>query len=641
MSMEEFTETIQLLYKNLGNVMKRLMILGGEPLLHPQLIEFIRIARQYIPNSIKIDVLTNGIILDENINFYSNFAVEQDVSFLVSPYPLNYSNLFKKEYPNIGFMATRLTYQWPQVDLSGAQSNNYINCPVYTLPCFIIRNKKIYICPFSACIHCFSDAFNQSIHSKEQDYLDLNSINEEKLINFIKNGPNSICQFCNYLGTNSYYWHQGINKLQDYNLSHRKLYFNDYKKYELLVLGNEIYNTLNYTKKQDQSLLNFLDDLYYSTGFDHYQLNRRQKSKIDIIIPYKNINQQMIFNLYKNLLELKDNDTIFIYFISNKSTQDDLIWNYFEQWQNVIFLKEDKYEGPGAARNKGLENSYGETIFFLDVDDLIYNTKQSLKLLYDNLKTYDFIAGEVYQYEEHQQTLLPPNTMFHGILIKRKLINKYQIKFFNLYLNEDRVFESLLILYSKKNFTQIKTPVYIYNKNSNTSIARDLNEYEILLNGFLSIYELISLQLQVFQKYNYIDEERILFYCSYLFNGEDWSPGIDNLANETNELKINAFVSCILYCYIFWNKFNNFLLPILQKNQYTFKESLNSFGQVMYSLISNSNFNYQIIGQDFININDYFNFWIENIYPQIKNKYILQALKEREDLFYGQFNYDS
>ena len=474
MSIEEFTETVQLLSKKLGHITKRLMILGGEPFLHPQLIDFIKIARQYMPESTHIDVLTNGIVLDKNIDFYSNLAVEQNVGFVVTPYPLNYSNLFRQSYPNIGFMATRLTYQWPQVDLSGAQSNSYANCPVYTLPCFIIRDKKIHMCPFSACIHCFSDTFNQSIYPIEQDYLDLNTVDEKQLINFISKGPEHICQFCHHSNNNnSYYWHQGVNKLQDYNLSRRQLYFNNYKKYEQLVLGNEIYNTLNQTKNQNQSLLNFLDDLYYSTGFDHYQLNRRQKSKIDIIIPYKDINQQMIFNLYNNLLELQDNDTIFIYFISNKSTQDDLIWNYFEQWQNVIFLKENEQEGPGIARNKGLENSYGETIFFLDVDDLIYNTKQSLELLYNNLKNYDFIAGEIYLCEDDKQTLLSPNTMFHGILIKRELINKYQIKFSNLFINEDRVFESLLILYSKENFTSINTPVYVYNKNSNTSIAKN------------------------------------------------------------------------------------------------------------------------------------------------------------------------
>lgn len=642
MSIEEFTETIQLLSKKLGYITKRLMILGGEPFLHPQLIDFIKIARQYMPESTHIDVLTNGIALDKNIDFYSNLAVEQNVGFVVTPYPLNYNNLFKQSYPNIGFMATRLTYQWPQVDLSGAQSNSYANCPVYTLPCFIIRDKKIHMCPFSACIHCFSDTFNQSIYPIEQDYLDLNTVDEEQLINFISKGPEHICQFCHHSNNNnSYYWHQGVNKLQDYNLSRRQLYFNNYKKYEQLVLGNEIYDTLSQIKNQNQSLLNFLDDLYYSTGFDHYQLNRRQKSKIDIIIPYKDINQQMIFNLYNNLLELQDNDTIFIYFISNKSTQDDLIWNYFEQWQNVIFLKENESEGPGVARNKGLENSYGETIFFLDVDDLIYNTKQSLESLYNNLKNYDFIAGEIYLCEDDKQTLLSPNTMFHGILIKRELINKYQIKFSNLFINEDRIFESLLILYSKENFTIINTPVYIYNRNSNTSIAKNLNEYEISLNGFLSICDLMNLYLQAFQKYNYTDKERIIFYCNYLFNGGDWPPGIDNLFNETDELKINAFCSIILYSYIFWHKFNNFLFPIIKENFDSFNNQLNNLGKIIYQLVLNSNFNYQIINQNFTNINDYLQFWEKNIYPKIQNKFILQAFKERKDMLYEQFNNNS
>ena len=48
-----------------------------------------------MPESTHIDVLTNGIALDKNIDFYSNLAVEQNVGFIVTPYPLNYNNLFK------------------------------------------------------------------------------------------------------------------------------------------------------------------------------------------------------------------------------------------------------------------------------------------------------------------------------------------------------------------------------------------------------------------------------------------------------------------------------------------------------------------------------------------------------------------
>ena len=44
---------------------KTLMLLGGEPFLHPQLIELCKIAREIFPD-ILLNILTNGIILSDN-----------------------------------------------------------------------------------------------------------------------------------------------------------------------------------------------------------------------------------------------------------------------------------------------------------------------------------------------------------------------------------------------------------------------------------------------------------------------------------------------------------------------------------------------------------------------------------------------
>ena len=41
------------------------MLLGGEPFLHPQLIELCQIAREIFPD-IFLNILTNGIILSDN-----------------------------------------------------------------------------------------------------------------------------------------------------------------------------------------------------------------------------------------------------------------------------------------------------------------------------------------------------------------------------------------------------------------------------------------------------------------------------------------------------------------------------------------------------------------------------------------------
>lgn len=61
----------------------RFMLLGGEPLLHPQLKDLALIVRQYFPTT-KIDILSNGIKANdltlEDLEFYKSIKVGLCVS---------------------------------------------------------------------------------------------------------------------------------------------------------------------------------------------------------------------------------------------------------------------------------------------------------------------------------------------------------------------------------------------------------------------------------------------------------------------------------------------------------------------------------------------------------------------------------
>ena len=61
-SLDDFKLTVDLIVKNLSTTIKRLMIVGGEPLLHPQIKEIIQYLDNSVPKNIKVDILTNGII---------------------------------------------------------------------------------------------------------------------------------------------------------------------------------------------------------------------------------------------------------------------------------------------------------------------------------------------------------------------------------------------------------------------------------------------------------------------------------------------------------------------------------------------------------------------------------------------------
>lgn len=76
--------------------LKRIMILGGEPFLHPQLKRFCEYAYQLFKDTdIHIDVLTNGIILntlsEEEIEEYKKL-----VHFYITWYPGFKSNVIEK-----------------------------------------------------------------------------------------------------------------------------------------------------------------------------------------------------------------------------------------------------------------------------------------------------------------------------------------------------------------------------------------------------------------------------------------------------------------------------------------------------------------------------------------------------------------
>jgi hypothetical protein len=105
---EERYASLELFEKNLKRLTKLLDVMefnlvGGEPLLHPQIEDFIKIARKYIKK--RINIITNGILLKNKNNSFYNTVNENHVNILISDYNLNISgntlidkSMFKMNY---------------------------------------------------------------------------------------------------------------------------------------------------------------------------------------------------------------------------------------------------------------------------------------------------------------------------------------------------------------------------------------------------------------------------------------------------------------------------------------------------------------------------------------------------------------
>lgn len=178
MPIEEFIENLILIKQKLPSI-KELMILGGEPTLHPQLAKLCLIARTLFPDII-ISILTNGLVLQDWTFQQFEEIYSSNVSFCVSQYyEQDYGWLpeIKARYPGLLSLESkaRFVFDSDLVNVDGTENGkeNFFSCSKHKLPCFTIKNKKIYICPFSAHIEHFCDRFNVSIPEHPSDYLDL------------------------------------------------------------------------------------------------------------------------------------------------------------------------------------------------------------------------------------------------------------------------------------------------------------------------------------------------------------------------------------------------------------------------------------------------------------------------------------
>ena len=118
--------------------------------------------------------------------------------------------------------------------------------------------------------------------------------------------------------------------------------------------------------------------------------------KLSIIIPVFNAEGTI-----KESIKSASNQTISdleIICIDNNSTDNSvLLIKKLQERDNRIILFHEDSQGAGPARNRGIHESTGEFIFFLDPDDAIFS-ENTLERLYNLAKKYkkNIVGGSVF-----------------------------------------------------------------------------------------------------------------------------------------------------------------------------------------------------------------------------------------------------
>jgi sulfatase maturation enzyme AslB (radical SAM superfamily) len=199
-----------------GGSISEIALLGGEPLLNPQINDAIKISRSYFPAA-AINILTNGLLLKNQTKEFWDCCRTNNVCIKISGYPvgIDYSFLMdtaKKYGVQLQFWGdVKLASQkwkelpiesmgrWHQlpIDLEGRQNPKKSNALCYASNfCFQLVEGKLYKCWRIAYAKDFNNYFDKQLEVTEYDYVDIYkaaSIDEilEKLCK-----PAPFCRYC-------------------------------------------------------------------------------------------------------------------------------------------------------------------------------------------------------------------------------------------------------------------------------------------------------------------------------------------------------------------------------------------------------------------------------------------------------------
>jgi MoaA/NifB/PqqE/SkfB family radical SAM enzyme len=199
-----------------GNI-KEIRLIGGEPLLHKNVVSFFPLVRRYFPKS-RILLFTNGILLTKQADVFWESCRNNKIVLFVTRYPININTeaieAKCKKY-GIDFLhppGIRDDEMYRCVlslEGKGDVKTNWKYCMhnVWTF----LRNGRIYPCPFYANIHHFNRHFKTNLPLTDKDSIDIHQVkNLKEILRFLAK-PIPACRYCD-IGAYTYGHKWGISK---------------------------------------------------------------------------------------------------------------------------------------------------------------------------------------------------------------------------------------------------------------------------------------------------------------------------------------------------------------------------------------------------------------------------------------------
>jgi hypothetical protein len=221
-ALDDIKKDLVQMSKILNGDVARIGVMGGEPLLHPQLKDILIHTRLCFPKTL-IQLVTNGLLLLRQDKEFWGICREQNIVIVNTQYPikLNYKKIKEtaaeygvvfKHYHDTG-EATKTSYKIP-LDIEGRQNprKSFMKCfHANTLP--LLMEGKLYSCTVAPNVRHFNKRFGTHLELENGDSLDIYRVKKASdLLKFLS-CPKPFCRYCDV--SNRSYGHKWERSKQE------------------------------------------------------------------------------------------------------------------------------------------------------------------------------------------------------------------------------------------------------------------------------------------------------------------------------------------------------------------------------------------------------------------------------------------
>lgn len=204
MPVELFERDMQEMARIFGDEQGEFRLLGGEPLLHPQIVDFIQITRKALPQA-KIFISTNGTLLKKMTEeFYENCR-KLNIAIETTKYPisLDYDELGEwlrskgVAHSYIGSSEGGRTLWHFPLDFTGSKNprESYLGCRNANT-CWTLEEGRLFTCSIAPNLKVFEQHFQKGIHLTPQDGVDIYTANNAEEVAKALALPMPCCRYC-------------------------------------------------------------------------------------------------------------------------------------------------------------------------------------------------------------------------------------------------------------------------------------------------------------------------------------------------------------------------------------------------------------------------------------------------------------